>query len=91
MVSGGNVQPALPATHRVPFCQEADRRRSSLVWMPGAPPGCDAAGPIARPCMAGSNSTMETLGGVPVNSITPNVGAPLFSVTWGSALLYTTS
>src|SRR5262249_59212715 len=44
MVSPFGVQPSAPPVHRTPFCQVADRKRSSPESIVCAPAGCPAAG-----------------------------------------------
>src|SRR5260370_41927274 len=88
-LSLGGRQASLAPVQRIPFCQTAVSRRSSLVAIEPGMPGWSAFGGCEVAGMAGSDSFQATFpcSGVPVIATTPRVGEPVLAPRVGESLL----
>src|SRR5947209_3772568 len=75
-VSPDGTQPSFAVVQRTPFCQVAERSRSSFVSSGGPPDGWGTFGGVKVVCIVGSASIHWTfrLAGVPVIATMPNDG-----------------
>src|SRR5438270_8506787 len=79
LVTGFAPEQKLPSVvdvHKIPFCQTAETRRSSPVWISWAVPFWMAFGGAVVEVIGGSASAKVTLpaSGVPVMVMTPSAG-----------------